>query len=117
MKIDCLILIHASLINCTILLLWLRTEAFLEYAKLLGMRKLFGIEKYEKESNNNPFFTYHDFLLKKHNCFIVRLITCPICLTVWMSIFSAYFFGLWHLCPIIIVTLIVYFSLVKLMKE
>tara|TARA_R100000008_G_scaffold84320_1_gene71438 strand:- start:1025 stop:1378 length:354 start_codon:yes stop_codon:yes gene_type:complete len=117
MKIDYLILTHMSLINCTILILWLKTEALLEYAKLLGLSKLIKIDEYEKESNNNPFFTYHDFLLKKHNSFIMRLITCPICLTVWMSIFSAYFFGLWYLCPIIIVTLIVYFSLIKLMRE
>ncbi len=117
MKIDYLILTHMSLINCTILILWFKTEAFIEYVNLFRMNKLFHTDEYEKESNNNPFFTYHDFLLKRYDSFIIRLITCPICLTVWMSIFSAYFFGLWYVCPVIIVTLTAYLFLVRLMRE
>jgi hypothetical protein len=33
-----------------------------------------------------PSFDYHNFLLLNHNNFFVRLITCPVCLIVWLNL-------------------------------
>jgi hypothetical protein len=117
MDIDYDVVLANSFISCAVLLVWFKTEAVLEYAKLFGLGKIFYEKEYEKFAKTNMFLGYHDFLLKKHNCFVMRLITCPVCLTVWMSVFFALFFGFYYLCPNIIISLSIYFFVLKLMKD
>jgi len=70
-----------------VLTVWFKTDALLEYAELLGCTDLFYIDDYLELSKDNPNFSYHEFLIEYHNCFFVRLITCPICLATWAGIF------------------------------
>tara|TARA_Y100001938_G_scaffold8794_3_gene10756 strand:- start:1081 stop:1434 length:354 start_codon:yes stop_codon:yes gene_type:complete len=86
-----------------ILYLWHNTEVFVEYVSLFGLGKLFYIKDYKEEQEVNPLMDYETFLLTNHNNFLVRLITCPICLSVWFNIFAclvhknfeAFFLLLW----------------------
>jgi hypothetical protein len=78
MEIICLIAL--------ILLIWFRTDAWLEYCRLLRLNALSFYKDYEDKKYNDATLTYLNYLRRDHNCFFVRLITCPICLTVWLAI-------------------------------
>jgi hypothetical protein len=81
MEIICLIAL--------ILLIWFRTDAWLEYCRLLRLNALSFYKDYEDKKYNDATLTYLNYLRRDHNCFFVRLITCPICLAVWLSIIPA----------------------------
>lgn len=83
-----------------VLYVWLKTDAFHEYVSDLPFVKrfnLFYIAEYEdytnpvKQLNNIDRIstTYIQYLQTRRNSFFTRLITCPICLSFWLSLFSA----------------------------
>jgi hypothetical protein len=69
-----------------VLLVWFNSEAFLEYAKLIGGRTFFEIDKYEEVRKDRASLDYLGYLTESHNSFFVKLITCPLCFSVWISI-------------------------------
>ena len=78
-------------ISCLIallLLIWFRTDAFLEYSKILHLNSITFHKDFEGKQYDDASLTYHLYLRKYHNCFFVRLITCPICLAVWLGIYG-----------------------------
>ena len=66
-------------------IVWFETEAFVEYIRLFDFN-LFKVKDYSVAKQNNFELTYHSYLLQKHNNFLTRLITCPICFTTWLSL-------------------------------
>jgi len=73
-----------------VLIIWLKTEAFVEYARVFGLSKLLEVDKFDDRSMFE--LTYPAFLLVNHNNFLTRLISCPICLGLWLNIFVCLFF-------------------------
>ena len=69
-----------------IYLIWFDSSAFEEYAKLIGGAKFFGVKEYEDKRQNDATLTYHQYLLTNKNSFFIRLITCPLCFSVWASL-------------------------------
>ena len=70
-----------------ILLVWFRSSAFVEYLEFLRLDMAFDVRGYKKASSEVSYYMrYTDYLLLKHNSFFVRLITCPLCLSVWISV-------------------------------
>jgi hypothetical protein len=69
-----------------VLLVWFRTDGYLEYCRLLRLDALSFYKDYEDKKYNDATLTYLNYLRRDHNCFFVRLITCPICFTVWLAI-------------------------------
>jgi len=98
-----------------ILIIWFNTEAFVEYIHLLRL-KWFKVNDYLNSKETDFTLTYHSYLLKKHNSFITRLITCPFCLNFWLILIGKFIFGYFFLeIPTIYVTsLITYFVFNKL---
>jgi hypothetical protein len=74
-----------------ILLIWFRTDAWLEYCRVFHLNCLSFYKDYETKKHEDATLTYLQYLRQEHNCFAVRLITCPICLAVWLSIPAAVF--------------------------
>lgn len=78
------------ILNLIVLLyIWFETDAVTEWGELLRLKFL----KYKeyKDSKTGPLApinqTYCEFLLFKYGkYFLVRLITCPVCFTVWCNI-------------------------------
>lgn len=68
-----------------VLLIWFRTEAWLEYCRLLGFDAISFYDDFSIKQKNDALLTYHIYLRRYHNCFFVRLITCPICLGTWVT--------------------------------
>jgi len=121
---------HCFLISF-VLLAWLETDAFYEYCKLFGFKKLFKIKEYadfEGDSVTLGFSSdakdlsvnmgYLEYLQTEYDSFFIRLITCPICLGTWLNIiiclilkdFSFFFVKLW-------VSFVLYFTVLLLMKK
>ena len=69
-----------------ILLIWFRTEAYIEYCRLLKLDKISLYEEYDFLKKGDVSLTYLGFLRQYHNNFFTRLITCPICVSVWISL-------------------------------
>ncbi|MAH50823.1 hypothetical protein CMI37_33705 [Candidatus Pacearchaeota archaeon] len=101
-----------------ILLIWLQTEAFYEYCKLLGFKKIFKIKDYEDFLELSEGVSYIEYLNIKYDSFFTRLISCPICLTVWLQIFLTLYYGDFSLFFVKIwLTLVLYFVAVLLLKK
>tara|TARA_Y100000310_G_C20678233_1_gene814328 strand:+ start:1113 stop:1466 length:354 start_codon:yes stop_codon:yes gene_type:complete len=73
-----------------VLVIWLKTEAFVEYGRIFGLSKLLEIEKFDNRSVHE--LTYPSFLLVNHDNFLTRLISCPICLGFWLNVSVCLFF-------------------------
>lgn len=79
----------------TLMIVWFNSGAFPAYCKLLGLNKfLLGYDK------NTDGLTFPQYLYIKSRsafecpicAFIIELITCPLCLSFWFSIFGACIF-------------------------
>ena len=66
---------------------WCDTDAFIEYCSLFGLN-LFYSEEFSQRKKAMPSLDYISFLQFEKSSFLVRLVTCPICLGVWLNIFS-----------------------------
>ena len=102
----------------SILILWFKTNAFVEYCNLLGLSNV--VQNYNNDSSS---LTYPQFLFVKRNSltsnkfylFILKLITCPLCLSLWLCIISGIILGNIIYIPLLYITvLFIYFSLCKL---
>ncbi len=112
------IVLHLVLFINVLLVIWFKTDAFLEYARLFRLAKVFEIDKYDKEYHNDFTLDYHTFLLREHkDSFFVKLVTCPVCLIVWCGIVSSLFFGYLYFSPVTICGMLLYFTLSRLMNE
>lgn len=107
-------MIHASFALALFLLIWFRTDAFAEYCELLKLGKLFKLPGYKQTKTDGAVLSYPEFLAEFHNNFFTRLISCPICLSVWVGFFLSLFVGLETVATIIILGLIIYLAADKL---
>ena len=73
-------------ITALILLVWFLSEAFVEYATLIGGARFFKILDYKEKQKAQASLDYHGYLLENHSSFFIRLITCPLCLSFWVSL-------------------------------
>ncbi len=110
-------MIFSIFVITLILIIWFKTDAFVVYCKSFGLGKLFNISEWRDFKNAKDISTtYHQFLLIKHpDGFVVKLITCPICLSVWLSLICSIFIGLLNLPIICIISLAMYYGIIKLM--
>ena len=96
-----------------ILMVWFKTEAFVEYMVYLP-KDLFKIKVYiEERDNNDMTLTYHSYLRRFHPSFIVRLLTCPICLNIWLSIILSGFISISIFPIMFILSMIMYYLLCR----
>jgi hypothetical protein len=73
-----------------LMLVWLRTNAFVEYTTLLKMERFFHVAEYNELHKHGYGGNYVDFLVEYYNDnFFVRLSSCPVCLSFWLGAFSA----------------------------
>ena len=90
-------MINAIFMISLILLVWFKTDAFNEYCKLFNLNEKFYLNEYNQMLLDGAFISYPDFLAEYHPSFFTKLISCPICLSVWLGIFFSIFIGLFSL--------------------
>lgn len=76
-----------SLLISYVLVIWFKTNAFVEYISLFRLSKFFYVEDYNSLVANGYDGSYVEFLKEYyHDYFLVRLATCPICAGFWLSL-------------------------------
>ena len=73
-----------------LLLVWFNSDAFVEYATIVGGRKFFHIDKYEKAQKKKATLDYLGYISERHDSFFIRLITCPLCFSIWITMFVTF---------------------------
>lgn len=126
-----IIAILASFISM-VLLCWFNSDTILEYGKLLGLENQLKLNEYKlKKVSFEGNLSYPIFLKMSNSGFFVKLITCPICLTVWLvgilglflTIWVGLFLSIWLAIMILLTlpitcvsTLILYGTIIKLLR-
>ena len=77
--------IIGSCIIALTLLIWFRSDAYIEYCKLFRLNWLSFYKDFLEKKKEDISLEYLHYLRRDHDCFLVRLITCPICLSVWIG--------------------------------
>jgi len=73
-----------------IMLIWLRTNAFVEYLTLFGLTKYFRVDEFNNLHREGYDGNYVDFLFQYYkDSFLVRLVSCPVCLSFWLGMPTA----------------------------
>jgi hypothetical protein len=77
--------LYPTFITVVLMYAWFETDAFEVYSKTFGLY-WFGLGKYLSEKEEKPMFDYHTHLLMRFpSSFFVKLVTCPVCLMVWVA--------------------------------
>lgn len=116
---DLIVFLKVVSLIVTIMIVWFNSGAFSAYCKVLNFKKLlFGYD------NNTDGLTFPQYLYVKRNIlfkspayrFIIELITCPLCLGLWLSIFSAaVFISYLYIPAVYIATLLIYLTIARLL--
>ena len=103
---------------CLVMLIWFNSDAFVEYAKIVGGAKFFGVNEYLDMQQKTASLDYHGYLLEKKDSFFIRLITCPLCFSVWISTVLTFALtdALW-LAPVCNVTALILYKLTSNLLE
>lgn len=78
--------------------IWSDTEAFIEYCSLMNVDLLYS-EEYLKRKKDIPSLDYLSFLQFEKSSFLIRLVTCPVCLSFWLNAFSLIGFWATNISP------------------
>lgn len=98
--------------------LWFRSDALYEYYKTFHIRGIKCIDEYVEKSRDGYFSHLVEYLANNHHSFWIKLITCPICLSVWLSAIFSFVTGFISCVFIInVAVLFLYFMLVSIQKD
>lgn len=95
-----------------ILIIWFRTDAFLEYCRLFKLNFISNYKDYDEKRHNDVSLTYHSYLRQYHNTFFIRLITCPICINFWIAALISPLLSNIMLFPVIFINSLILFTIV-----
>ncbi len=72
-----------------ILLVWFKSDAMVEWGTVLGLRNLLKIDDFYSMRMDERYLgiNYPSFLKIKYQNFMVNMLACPMCLTIWLSVF------------------------------
>ena len=104
----------------TIMMVWFNTGAFPAYCKLLGFRKILLGYDINSDGLTFPQFLYvkSRSVFKCSICnFLIELITCPLCVALWLSIFGTCLVLSYVYIPFVyLITLAVYTLFTRLLN-
>jgi len=84
-----------------ILFIWFKTDAFIQYVKLIKLSRITKVDLWESYRLSNPKITYLEYISIKYRNFFTKLITCKPCLTFWIVLILVLIFNSVYLFPII----------------
>jgi len=94
-----------------LLLIWFRTDFLIEYCRLFHLNRIAFYKDFDAKYKEDVSLTYITYLRRYHDCFFVRLITCPICLAVWLGIIFSLFTSITFL-PLYIIGGLLIFTII-----
>lgn len=108
-------LINISSLITLIMLGWFRTMILMEYADLFNiqwLQKLLKLKEYRKELSNDVRLSYFDFLVLRHYGYWSKMLSCPICFSVWVSVIISFIFGYILYFPVINVVALTFYYII-----
>ena len=104
-----------SCLVAMILLVWNHSEAFIEYSTLFNGNRFFLIDDFREAQKKDPAIDYLSYLQTEHDTFLVRLITCPLCFSIWLTLIICLIVGDFTVYPMCnILGLIIYKFTIRL---
>ncbi len=82
----------ASLTLAMVLTVWFQTNAFVEYMRLFRLTRFFKLDEFLKVEGGDE--DYLSFLTEYYDGFLIRLVTCPVCLSFWLGLLISLVFGI-----------------------
>lgn len=74
-----------------IMIIWFESDIVTTVANLTKTRKLFKIDEFTKyKIDIDVMSTYPNFLYSVYPGYLTKLLSCPICLCFWTTLFSVY---------------------------
>lgn len=115
--------IYLVFLIAIVLLVWLKTDALIEWGCKFGLSKILKEDEFYKfklEQLLGPVpsynISYPTFLKTKYNSFFTRLVSCPMCLSFWLSVIGCIVISDLIAIPIVyILSLVLYGIIVKLL--
>ena len=95
-----------------LLLIFFRTDGYVEYCRLLRLNFISFYKDFDAKHKEDFSLTYIKYLRQYHNNFFVRLVTCPVCLSVWIGIVLSILFMHFFILPINIIGGLLLFTIV-----
>ena len=103
-------IVNLALLVAIILIVWFQSNAFVEYVKLFRLDWVFWIPLYEQQKEDDLLLTYTQFIKKNWDNFFTRLITCPLCFSMWVCLFISLIANVVFWWPsMVIIALVVYY--------
>ena len=69
--------------------IWLDSDALVEYLNLFKQEHLFHVSDYNELHKQGYLGNYTQFLREYYgDSFLIRLSTCPLCLSFWLGVFE-----------------------------
>ena len=87
----------------SVLTVWFKSSVVVEYCTFLAI-----VDSYKKAKMSNPGLEFIDYITIYRNCFLSRLIVCPYCINVWLTLPCMFFVPIYELPVIYISSLILY---------
>ena len=114
--------IYIAFLIAIVLLVWLKTDALIEWGCKFGLSKILKEDEFYQfklEQLLGPVqsfeISYPTFLKTKHNCFFTRLVSCPMCLSFWLSVIGCIVISNLIAIPVVyVLSLVLYGIVVKL---
>ena len=114
--------IYIACLIAIILLVWLKTDALIEWGCNFGLSKILKEDefyRFKMEQLLGPIpssdISYPTFLKLKYNSFLTRLTSCAICLSFWLSVIGCIIiFNLIAIPIVYVLSLVIYGIVVKL---
>ena len=98
----------------TVLYVWTDTNAFYEITKKILFFKKDCFEPYEKHLKATGVYVFFAEYLSTEDSFLSKLLSCPICISVWLCLFACLALDKPHLGVLFIFSNIIYFGFKKL---
>ena len=112
-------LLTLSCLIALILLVWFNSDFVYHWGRLFWLSRLLKLHEYENDKlkNMDSPLSYPIWLKMKSDSFFIHLITCRVCLSIWLSIIISSVFSLIVFSPLLCITsLILYGTTVRLLQ-
>lgn len=102
-----------SIFWCIFLLfIWFKTDAFVNYGKLLGFSDKFKISDWEDYRILNPKISYLEYIFLKNRNFLTKIISCVPCFLFWIAILVSLVLNSLFYYPITYILSYVFYKLI-----
>lgn len=104
-------LLYYIFLNSMLLFVLFNTNFIYEYARLFKLTDIKIFQEYTDHLYNNDFINFITFLGLKNN-FFCKLVSCPLCLNFWSSLFLSFLLeNMYYIGIIYVMSIVLHFGI------